>query len=193
MEALRDRTVKIDIPYITKLSEEMKIYTKSFSSDRVRQVHIAPHTLEVAAMWAVATRLSPPTNRQLSLIQKLKLYNGKMLPGYTEDSVIELRKEAVGQDEGLRGISPRYIQDKISNALVSDKQQGSINPFLVLNELESGMRNHSLVNEAPSLKFKELIGLVKQEYEDIVKVKFSEQSALVKKHSHGSAETTSIM
>ena len=129
MEALRDRTVKIDIPYITKLSEEMKIYTKSFSSDRVRQVHIAPHTLEVAAMWAVATRLSPPTNRQLSLIQKLKLYNGKMLPGYTEDSVIELRKEAVGQDEGLRGISPRYIQDKISNALVSDKQQGSINPF----------------------------------------------------------------
>ncbi|MEC8051418.1 MAG: serine protein kinase [Myxococcota bacterium] len=169
MEALRDRTVKIDIPYITKLSEEMKIYTKSFSSDRVRQVHIAPHTLEVAAMWAVATRLSPPTNRQLSLIQKLKLYNGKMLPGYTEDSVIELRKEAVGQDEGLRGISPRYIQDKISNALVSDKQQGSINPFLVLNELESGMRNHSLVNEAQASEFKELIGLVKQEYEDIVK------------------------
>ena len=92
-----------------------------------------------------------------------------MLPGYTEDSVIELRKEAVGQDEGLRGISPRYIQDKISNALVSDKQQGSINPFLVLNELESGMRNHSLVNEAQASEFKELIGLVKQEYEDIVK------------------------
>lgn len=169
MEALRDRTVKIDIPYITKLSEEMKIYEKSFSSERVRQVHIAPHTLEVAAMWAVATRLSPPTNRQLSLVQKLKLYNGKMLPGYTEDSVIELRKEAVGQDEGLRGISPRYIQDKISNALVSDKQQGSINPFLVLNELESGMRNHSLVNEAQASEYKELIGLVKQEYEDIVK------------------------
>ena len=169
MEALRDRTVKIDIPYITKLSEEMKIYEKSFSSDRVRLVHIAPHTLEVAAMWAVATRLSPPTNRQLSLVQKLKLYNGKMLPGYTEDSVIELRKEAVGQDEGLRGISPRYIQDKISNALVSDKQQGSINPFLVLNELESGMRNHSLVNEAQAAEYKELIGLVKQEYEDIVK------------------------
>ena len=169
MEALRDRTVKIDIPYITKLSEEMKIYEKSFSSERVRQVHIAPHTLEVAAMWAVATRLSPPTNRQLSLVQKLKLYNGKMLPGYTEDSVIELRKEAIGQDEGLRGISPRYIQDKISNALVSDKQQGSINPFLVLNELESGMRNHSLVNEAQASEYKELIGLVKQEYEDIVK------------------------
>ena len=169
MEALRDRTVKIDIPYITKLSEEMKIYEKSFSTQRVKQVHIAPHTLEVAAMWAVATRLSPPTNRQLSLVQKLKLYNGKMLPGYTEDSVIELRKEAVGQDEGLQGISPRYIQDKISNALVSDKQQGSINPFLVLNELESGMRNHSLVNEAQAAEYKELIGLVKQEYEDIVK------------------------
>jgi serine protein kinase len=34
MEALRDRTIKIDIPYITRLSEEVKIYEKSFSSGR---------------------------------------------------------------------------------------------------------------------------------------------------------------
>ena len=63
MEALRDRTVKIDIPYITRLSEEQKIYVKSFSKDRVRDIHIAPHTLEMAAMWAVATRLINQPNR----------------------------------------------------------------------------------------------------------------------------------
>ena len=33
--------------------------------------------------------------------------------------------------EGLDGISPRYIQDKISNALVSDKGEGCVNPFMV--------------------------------------------------------------
>ena len=168
MEALRDRTVKIDIPYITRLSEEQKIYVKSFSKDRVRDIHIAPHTLEMAAMWAVATRLDKPTKQNLTLVQKLKLYNGKTLPGYTEDSVIELRKNS--KDEGMKGISPRYIQDKISNCLVSDKAEGCINPFLLLNELEAGLSSHSLVSkDKHKEEYKEIIGHVKQEYEDIVK------------------------
>ena len=70
-------------------------------------------------MWAVLTRLEEPKKHNLSLLQKLKLYDGKTLPGFTEDNIKELRKEA--KREGLDGISPRYIQDKISNALVSDK------------------------------------------------------------------------
>src|SRR5215207_10223219 len=52
MEALRDRTVKIDIPYVTRLKDEIKIYEKDFNVDKVRGKHIAPHTVEVAAMWA---------------------------------------------------------------------------------------------------------------------------------------------
>ncbi len=119
MEALRDRTVKIDIPYITKLSEEQKIYEKEFNPRRIKGKHIAPHTTEMAAMWAVLTRLEEPKKHNLSLLQKLKLYNGKTLPNFTEDNIKELRKEAVR--EGLEGISARYVQDKISNALVSDK------------------------------------------------------------------------
>jgi serine protein kinase len=168
MEALRDRTVKIDIPYITRLSQEQRIYAKSFSENRVRDIHIAPHTLEMAAMWAVATRLDRPTKQNLTLVQKLKLYNGKTLPGYTEDSVIELRKSS--KDEGMKGISPRYIQDKISNCLVSDKAEGCINPFLLLNELDAGLSTHSLVSKDKHKdEYKEIIGMVKQEYEDIVK------------------------
>ena len=168
MEALRDRTVKIDIPYITRLSEEQRIYAKSFSESRVKDIHIAPHTLEMAAMWAVATRLERPTKQNLTLVQKLKLYNGKTLPGYTEDSVIELRKSS--RDEGMKGISPRYIQDKISNCLVSDKAEGCINPFLLLNELDAGLSTHSLVSKDKNKdEYREIIGMVKQEYEDIVK------------------------
>ncbi len=63
-------------------------------------------------MWAVLTRLEEPKKANLTLMQKLKLYNGKTLPGFTEDNVKELRKEA--QREGMEGISPRYVQDKIS-------------------------------------------------------------------------------
>lgn len=168
MEALRDRTVKIDIPYITRLAEETRIYEKDFNKEKIKGVHIAPHTLEMAAMWAVATRLEDPKKANLTTLQKLKLYNGKMLPGFTEESVKELRKET--EREGMSGISPRYIQDKISNALVSDKAEGSINPFLVLNELEAGLSSHSLINKEDERKrYRELIAMVKQEYEDIVK------------------------
>jgi serine protein kinase len=60
MEALRDRTVKIDIPYITRISEEKKIYEKDYNAGKIRGKHIAPHTLETAAMWAVLTRLEDP-------------------------------------------------------------------------------------------------------------------------------------
>ena len=168
MEALRDRTVKIDIPYITKLHEEIKIYAKDYNSEKVRGRFIAPHTLEMAAMWALLTRLEEPKKHQLSALQKLKLYDGKTLPGFTQDSVKELRKEA--RREGMEGISPRYIQDKIANCLVSDRGQLSINPFMVMNELESGLRSHSLINNEDQRKrYTELLAVVKQEYEDIVK------------------------
>jgi len=167
MEALRDRTVKIDIPYITKLDEEIKIYVKDYNPQRIKK-HIAPHTLEVAAMWAVLTRLEEPKKHNLTIVQKMKLYNGKSLPGYTEDNVKELRKEA--EREGMSGISPRYVQDKISNALVSEKSEGHLNPFLLMNELEAGLRSHSLITSDEHRKrFREQITMVKQEYEDIVK------------------------
>lgn len=168
MEALRDRTIKIDIPYITRLSDEIRIYEKEFNSKRVKGKHIAPHTAEVAAMWAVLTRLEEPKKHNLQLIQKMKLYDGKALPGYSQDTVKELRKET--KQEGMAGISPRYVQDKISNALVSDVAEGTINPFMVLNELEKGLVGHSLITaEDQRKRYQELIGVVKAEYDEIVK------------------------
>lgn len=170
MEALRDRTVKVDIPYITKLKNEVKIYKKDFNSRRLKGVSIAPHTIEMASMWAILTRLEKPKKANLTRLQKLKLYDGMAIPNYTEENVKELRKEA--RREGLDGISPRYIQDKISNAIILAQQsnKGSVNPFMVLNELESGLKHHSLIsNEEIKTEYRELISVVRQEYEEIIK------------------------
>ena len=167
MEALRDRTIKIDVPYITRASEEVRIYKKDFNKDTVK-AHIAPHTLEIAALWAVLTRLEEPQNHKLTLLQKAKLYDGKMIPGFTEDHVKELRKAA--RREALSGISPRFIQDKISNALVKDPDLTSLNPFMVMNELEAGLKNHNLINDDEERqRYRELLGVVKSEYDDMVK------------------------
>ncbi|QGJ71634.1 Serine protein kinase [Planctomycetales bacterium 10988] len=167
MEALRDRTVKIDVPYVTRLDDEIRIYKKDYNTEKVSK-HIAPHTIEMAAMWAILTRLEDPKNANISLMQKLKLYNGKSLPGFTEENIKELKEQS--QSEGLHGISPRYVQDKVSNALVTHPTATSINPFMVLNELEAGLKHHSLINdEEVKARYRELLNMVKAEYEDAVK------------------------
>ena len=170
MEAFRDRTIKIDMPYNIKLDDEVRIYLKDFGPERIKGIHIAPHTIEVAAMWAVLTRLSEPKKAGITKMQKLKLYNGKSIPGFTEDSIKELKEEA--PREGMLGISPRYIQDKISNALVSHQAQAekTINPFMVMNELEEGMSHHSLITDEELKKeYREILAVVREEYEDIIK------------------------
>jgi len=170
MEAFRDRTIKIDVPYNIKLNDEITIYEKDFNKERIRGIHIAPHTIEMAAMWAVLTRLEEPKKAGLTIMQKLKLYNGKSIPNFTEDSVRELRDDSVR--EGMQGISPRYIQDKLSNALVSNQaiQEKCINPFMVMNELESGLAHHSLItDEELKSRYREMLGMVREEYEDILK------------------------
>lgn len=168
MEAMRDRTIKIDVPYNIRYQDEVKIYTRDFNHDKVIGKHIAPHTLELAAFWAVLTRLEEPKRAGLTLPQKLRLYDGHSLPGFTEDTVIELQDEA--KNEGMFGISPRYIQDKISNALVADQNNTCLNPFMILRELESGLKHHSLItSEDQRKRFRELLAIVRSEYDEIVK------------------------
>src|SRR5688500_5432518 len=122
----------------------------------------------MAAMWAVLTRLEEPKNASLSMLQKLKLYDGKTLPGFTEENVRELKDQATR--EGMLGISPRYVQDKVSNALVAHPEATCVNPFMVLNELEAGLKHHTLItSEELRTHYRQLLTAVKEEYEDIVK------------------------
>lgn len=170
MEALRDRTIRIDIPYITQLNHEVNIYKRDFNQKNIKGLSIAPHTIEMAAMWAVLTRLDKPKKAELTRLQKMKLYNGKTLPNYSEDNIKELKAES--KREGLKGISPRYIQDKLSNTLVlaTQENRGSVNPFMMLRELEEGLKTNSLItNEEDKKDYLELLDVVKKEYEEIIK------------------------
>jgi serine protein kinase len=174
MEALRDRTYKIDVPYLLKWSEEVKVLEQDYGEGQVKQ-HVAPHTLEIAALWAVLTRLHEDKDGKLSLVDKAKLYDGRALPGWTDDSVKELRDKYPG--EGMSGgVSARYVQDKVSNCL-SDNH-AYINPFMVLNELKSGLDHSSLfTNKEDVARYLSAVDLTIKEYDEIVKSEV--QKALV--------------
>jgi serine protein kinase len=70
----------------------------------------------------------------------------------------------------MDGISPRYIQDKISNALVSERSETSINPFMVLSEMASGLKQNSMItDEKLRQRYLDLLEVVRVEYEEIIK------------------------
>jgi serine protein kinase len=159
MEAFNDRTRTIDIPYVLRKSDEEKIYRKFFGTNRVWGKHIAPHTLEMAALWAVLTRLEEPS-ADISILQKAKIYDGESIPNRTVD-VKKLLDEAKGK-EGFSGVSPRYVIDMISKALVNDVE-GCINPYRVLAMLEDNLTYHPGIDENRIEEYREYIELVKEE------------------------------
>ena len=166
MEALRDRTVKIDVPYLLKWGDEIKILEYYYGKNKIKQ-HIAPHTLEIAALWAVLTRMQDDKDGKISMVEKAKLYDGRSLPGWTEDSVKELRDKNPEEGMGM-GMSCRYVQEKISNCLSSHYDY--INFFMVLNELKSGLQNQSLINsEEDKAKYSACIDLARKELDQILK------------------------
>lgn len=174
MEAFRDRTTKIDVPYTLRWSEELRILEKDYGPGKVRQ-HIAPHTLEIAALWSVLTRLADDKDGKISLVEKAELYDGKLLAGWTEDSVKELKDKY--PDEGMSGgISVRYLQDKISNCLANNHDY--VNMFMVLNELRDGLDHCSLLTNKEQVgRYITCIDLAVKKLTEILKAEV--QKALV--------------
>jgi serine protein kinase len=117
-EALQDRIIVIKVPYNLRVSDEVKIYEKLLSESALNNVHIAPNTLHVASLFAILSRLEPSKKAGMSLMKKLKLYDGEEVEGFTQNDVSELTEEAVR--EGMDGVGPRYIINRLSNALIKD-------------------------------------------------------------------------
>ena len=115
-EALHSRIIVMPIPYNLKATEEEKIYDKMIRESDVSDVHIAPHTLRVAAMFTILTRLKEPKKGDIDLVKKMRLYDGENVEGYNRADVEELKKEYT--DEGMSGIDPRYVINRISSTII---------------------------------------------------------------------------
>src|SRR3954454_2408805 len=138
-EALHDRIILIKVPYNLKVSEEVKIYEKLIRQSAVHGVHIAPNTLRVASMFAVLSRLEPSKKAGMSQMKKLKLYDGEEVDELGQKDIRELQDEAIR--EGMDGISPRYVINGLSTALVRGNTT-CINPIDALRALRDGMEHH---------------------------------------------------
>lgn len=165
-EALHSRIIVMPIPYNLKVSAEEKIYEKMIRESDVRDVHIAPHTLRIAAMFTILTRLKEPKRKDIDLITKMRLYDGEMVEGFSDVDVEELKKEY--PDEGMEGIDPRYVFNRISSAIIK-KETKSINALDVLRSLKDGLDSHPSITQEQKEKYLNFISMARKEYDELAK------------------------
>ena len=165
-EAILDRIVTIKVPYNLRLSEEVKIYKKIIRKSQFT-ADIAPHTIEIASMFAILSRLEP-TNK-CDLMTKLKLYNGEEVveKGKTKKiDVIELKEEA--KNEGMNGISTRFIMKALDNALSDNAESNAIHPISVREALVQMVKEYDYPEDVRKEYLSFLQDILHKEYLDVL-------------------------
>jgi serine protein kinase len=165
-EALHDRMIMIRLPYNLKVSQEERIYQKLLRQTRLPDLHLAPHTLRVAAIFAVLSRLEEPKMSGLTLVKKLKLYDGEDVEGFRQKDVKLIREQT--EREGMDGISPRFIINRISTSLIKPDTR-CINPIDVLRAIKEGVEHLSQLKKADRERYTNLIADARREYDEIAR------------------------
>ncbi|TDX97828.1 UNVERIFIED_CONTAM: putative serine protein kinase PrkA [Lysinibacillus xylanilyticus] len=165
-EALHSRIIVMPIPYNLKVSQEELIYEKMIKESDMAHVHIAPHALKAAAIFSVLTRLEVPKKQGVDLIKKMRLYDGENVEGFNSVDLEELKKEY--PNEGMNGIDPRYIINRISSAIIR-KEVPSINALDVLRALKDGLDQHASISQEDREKYMNYIAVARREYDEIAK------------------------
>lgn len=165
-EALQDRIILVKVPYNLRVSDEIKIYEKLLKQSSLQNVHIAPYTLRIASIFAVLTRLEPSKKAGMSLMKKLKLYDGEDMEDFKQKDVRELQEEA--QREGMDGISPRYVINRLSSALVKQNTT-CINPIDALRALRDGLDQHTSITREERERYLNFISEARKEYDEMGK------------------------
>jgi serine protein kinase len=165
-EALHDRIIVVKVPYNLRVSDEVKIHEKLLKNSNLRNVHVAPGTLRVASTFAVLSRLEPSKKAGMSLMKKLKLYDGEEVEEFSQRDVKELQDESAR--EGMDGISPRYVINALSSALARDGV-ACVNPIDGLRALRDGLDQHPGLSRERRDELLNLIAETRREYDEAAK------------------------
>ena len=170
MEAFNDRTKRIDFPYVLQYEEESRIYRKMLRNADLPDIQVEPHTLEMAGLFGVLTRIEEPDTESIDLVQKAKAYNGEIDEADDID-VKKLREEAektaeIG--EGMTGVSARFIGDAIADAIMDSMHRSRefLSPLTTFNHLEGNLENHGSIDDESFDEYYRFLELVREEYKE---------------------------
>jgi len=153
-EALKDRIIAVQIPYNLRVNEEVKIYQKMLRGSSIQDIHVPPLTLHTISIFAVLSRLEPPTRQGMSLTEKMRLYDGQRVPGYTHHDLKDIQRSQ--PNEGMAGLSPRYMMNRLGD-VASHPEVSCISPLAVVDSLSRGLGENISLEQQDMAK---LIGFV---------------------------------
>ncbi|MGM1048589.1 MAG: PrkA family serine protein kinase [Bacillota bacterium] len=165
-EALQSRMIVMPIPYNLKVSDEEKIYEKLIGQSDMKHIHIAPHALRSAAIFSILTRLKETKKQGMDLIKKMRMYDGEEVEGYKEADLKEMQSEY--SEEGMSGVDPRYVINRISSALIRQDLQ-CINALDMLRAIKDGLDQHASITKEERDKYLNFISAARKEYDDLAK------------------------
>lgn len=165
-EALQSRMIVMQIPYNLRVSDEEKIYGKLIKQSDMSHVHIAPHALKSAAIFSILTRLKETKKQGMDLVKKMRMYDGEAIEGYKEADLKEMQNEHT--EEGMTGIDPRYVINRISSALIRKDVQ-CINALDVLRALKDGLDQHASITKEERERYLNFISTARKEYDELAK------------------------
>ena len=169
-EAILDRIVKINVPYVLEVDQEIKIYEKILGRSDF-DAHIAPHTLRVASMFSVMSRLKH--SGKCDLLTKMKIYNGEDVieKGRVKKvDIKDLREEA--PNEGMTGISTRFIMKAVDNAL-TDAENNVITPISIMESLTRQVKEQLIDQEFKDRCLELIQKVVREEYLKILETEIA--------------------
>ncbi len=161
-EAILDRVLKIEVPYVLELDQEQKIYQKMIRRSDFKGAHIAPHAIKVAAMFSVMSRLSP--SNKCDLLTKMKIYNGEAIIEKGRVKKVDIKDlKSETENEGMDGISTRFIM-KALDAALADSDQEMITPINVMDSLITQV-NEQIVHPDKKGAYLEILqNIIREEY-----------------------------
>jgi serine protein kinase len=161
-EALLDRMVIVQVPYTLSFKEEARIYKKLISSARAFQaVHLDPHALRTSAVFSVLTRFTDSEREDLDISKKARLYAGEDVEGYSESEIDRIRAEA--PEEGLGGISPRFIINALSNAIIKSEVK-SLTTMEVLLTLKDAIESDARIDVKQKRQWIDLLVTARKDF-----------------------------
>lgn len=161
-EALLDRMVIVRVPYTLSYKDEARIYRKLVSSAPAFQtVHLDPHVLNLASVFAILTRLEKPQREDLDLSKKLKLYSDEDVEGFSDADIPRIKAET--PEEGLTGVSPRFVINAISNA-ITRSDVASLTSMEVLLALKDAIENDARMDSGKKKQWIDFLVLARKDF-----------------------------
>lgn len=172
--AMADRLVVIKVPFVLSVRDEVRIYEKMLSGAELGRRDVSPLALQTAATFAVLTRLDHPGGGQKGLLRKLHLYDRRYGSHGGAEDAAKLR--AASPDEGLHGVSPRYVINRLSQ--VAGTTKGCLDGITVMQALWDGLPQRAGFSETERARWGDLLSATEAEYQDMVKLELQKASVL---------------